>query len=154
MALMAISVGISSCGNQAKQQENEKQLQQDGIRVEAAVQNNHESRTWTGASSVSELRQKLDGTSWYINEKGLKRKFAFSNGSVTMYTSMDGNFDENDGHYYNSYEAKSQGQFFVVFFGGSEKHMEYRSFSIGFAQDKAILFQFDKPIGELTFMGR
>lgn len=197
MTLVAISIVISGCDNQAKQREIEKQRQEDSIRVaenvkkelaekeakeraerekkeaeeraerekkeaeeraerekqEAQELAEREARTWTGANSVSELRQKLDGTSWYINQKGLKRKIVFSHGSVTMYTSMNDDFNE-DGHKYDSFEAKSQDGVIVVFFGGSEEHIGDRSFSIGFTDRKAILFQFDKPIGELTFMGR
>ena len=196
MALVAISIVISGCDNQAKQREIEKQRQEDSIRVaenvkkelaekeakeraerekreaeeraarEAAEREKREaeeraareaaereSKTWTGASSVSELRQKLEGTSWYINQEGLKRKLVFSDGAITMYTSLDGDFD-NEGHYYNSYEIKSKEGYLFVFFGFDEEHMGDRDFGICFTDSKAIFTQFGKPIGQLTFMGR
>ena len=187
MALVAISIVISGCDNQAKQRELEEQRQEDSIRVaenvkkelaekeakekaerekreaeeraererqEAEERAEREAKTWTGASSVSELRQKLDGTSWYINQRGLKRKLVFSNGTLTMYSSLDGNFNSSDGHYYNSYEIKSKEGYLFVFFGFDEEHMGDRDFGICFTDSKAIFTQFGKPIGELSFMGR
>ena len=95
MVFVAFSIAISSCDNQARQREIEKQRQEDSIRVAENVEKElaekeakeraerekqeaeelaaretaeRESRTWTGASSVSELRQRLDGTSWFINQ--------------------------------------------------------------------------------------
>ena len=199
MVFVAFSIAISSCDNQAKQQEIEKQHQEDSISVAENVKKElaekeakeraerekqeaeelaekeakvraerekqeaeelaaretaeRESRTWTGASSVSELRQKLDGTSWFINQKGLKRKLVFSNETLTMYSSLDGDFDS-EGHYYNSYEIKSKEGHLFVFFGFDEEHIGDRDFGICFTDSKAIFTQFGKPIGELSFMGR
>ena len=194
MVFVAFSIAISSCDNQAKQREIEKQRQEDSIRVavnvkkelaekeakeraerekqeaeeraerekqeaeertarEAAEQAERESKTWTGASSESELRQKLNGTSWYINQKGLKRKLVFSNTGLTMYSSLDWDVD-NEGHYYNSYEIKSKEGLLFVFFGFNEERMGDRDFGICFTDSKAIFTQFGKPIGELSFMGR
>lgn len=180
MALVTNLIVISSCNNQAKQQEIEKQRQEDSMRVAENVKKElaekeakekaerekqeaeeraareaaeRESKTWTGASSESELRQKLEGTSWYINQEGLKRKLVFSDGAITMYTSLDGDFD-NEGHYYNSYEIKSKEGYLFVFFGFDEEHMGDRDFGICFTDSKAIFTQFGKPIGQLTFMGR
>ena len=199
MVFVAFSIAISSCDNQARQREIEKQRQEDSIRVAENVKKElaekeakeraerekqeaeelakkeakeraerekqeaeelaaretaeRESRTWTGASSVSELRQKLDGTSWFINQKGLKRKLVFSNETLTMYSSLDGDFDS-EGHYYNSYEIKSKEGHLFVFFGFDEEHIGDRDFGICFTDSKAIFTQFGKPIGELSFMGR
>ena len=180
MVFVAFSIAISSCDNQAKQREIEKQRQEDSIRVAENVKKElaekeakekaerekqeeeeraareaaeRESKTWTGASSVSELRQKLEGTSWFINQKGLKRKLVFSNETLTMYSSLDGDFDS-EGHYYNSYEIKSKEGHLFVFFGFDEEHIGDRDFGICFTDSKAIFTQFGKPIGELSFMGR
>ena len=199
MVFVAFSIAISSCDNQARQREIEKQRQEDSIRVAENVEKElaekeakeraerekqeaeelaekeakehaerekqeaeelaaretaeRESRTWTGASSVSELRQKLDGTSWFINQKGLKRKLVFSNETLTMYSSLDGDFDS-EGHYYNSYEIKSKEGHLFVFFGFDEEHIGDRDFGICFTDSKAIFTQFGKPIGELSFMGK
>lgn len=178
MALVTILIVISSCNNQAKQQEIEKQRQEDSMRVAENVKKElaekeakekaerekqeaeeraareaaeRESKTWTGASSVSELRQKLDGTSWYINWKGLKHKFVFSDGAITLYTSLDGEFD-NEGKYYDSYLVKSKGEYLVVGFGDEEKYLD--NYQIVFTDSRAILGMHGKPIGDLTFMGR
>jgi outer membrane murein-binding lipoprotein Lpp len=186
MALVAISIVISGCDNQAKQRELEEQRHEDSIRVaenvkkelaekeakeraereeqeakeraerekqEAQERAEREAKTWTGASSESELRQKLNGTSWYINQGGLKRKLVFSNGTLTMYSSTYEDVDS-EGHYYNSYEIKSKEGYLFVFFGLDEEHMGDRDFGICFTDSKAIFTQFGKPIGQLTFMGR
>ena len=184
MVFVAFSIAISSCDNQAKHREIEKQRQEDSIRVaenvkkelaekeakekaerekreaeeraererqEAEERAERESRTWTGASSESELRQKLDGTSWYINWKGLKHKFVFSDGAITLYTSLDGEFD-NEGKYYDSYLVKSKGEYLVVGFGDEKKYLD--NYQIVFTDSRVILGMHGKPIGDLTFMGR
>ena len=106
---------------------------------------------WTGASSESELRQKLNGTSWYINWKGLRHKFEFSDGAVTLYTSINEEFS-NEGNYYDSYLVKSKGESIVIGFGNEEKYLD--NYQIVFTDSRAFLGMHGKPIGELTFMGR
>ena len=163
MVFVAFSIAISSCDNQAKQREIEKQRQEDSIRVaenvekelaekeakeraerekqeaeelaekeakehaerekqeaeelaekeekeraererqeaeeraererqEAEERAERESKTWTGASSVSELRQKLDGTSWETTHDVLRYKVTFYNDEVNMcITDLSGN---------------------------------------------------------------
>ncbi len=130
--------------------ENESEAEERAAR-EAAEQAERESKTWTGASSESELRQKLNGTSWYINWKGLKHKFVFSDGAITLYTSLDGEFD-NEGKYYDSYLVKSKGEYLVVGFGDEEKYLD--NYQIVFTDSRVILGMHGKPIGDLTFMGR
>lgn len=137
----------------AEREEQEAKERAEREKQEAQERAEREAKTWTGASSESELRQKLNGTSWYINQRGLKRKLVFSNGTLTMYSSSDGDFDS-EGHYYNSYEIKSKEGYLFVFFGFDEEHMADRDFGICFTDSKAIFTQFGKLIGELSFMGR
>ena len=184
MVFVAFSVAISSCDNQAKQRELEKQRQEDSIRVaenvkkelaekeakeraerekqeaeeraareeaERAERAEREAKTWTGASSESELRQKLNGTSWFINWKGLIQKFVFSDGAVTRYTSINGEFD-NEGEHYDSYLVKSKDGSIAIGFGNEEKYLD--NYQIVFTGSRAFLGMHGKPIGELTFMGR
>lgn len=110
--------------------------------------------SWTGASSTSDLKQKLNGTTWYINRGGLHTKIVFSSGSLTMYTSRNSDFRGQSSHYYNSYEVKTKGQYLFAFFGFDEEHMADRDFGIAFVGSKAVLTQFGDPIGTLTYKGK
>ena len=178
MVFVAFSIAISSCDNQAKQREIEKQRQEDSIRVaenvkkelaekeakeraererqEAEERAERESKTWTGASSVSELRQKLDGTSWETTHDVLRYKVTFSNGMVNMiFTDLDGSRYKSEETY--KYEIKEVRGYFFVNMGYSipieyTKDLEY---SIVFKDGRVFLYSNqDVKIGELIFLGR
>ncbi len=189
MVFVAFSIAISSCDNQAKQREIEKQRQEDSIRVaenvkkelaekeakeraererqeaeeraererqEAEERAERESKTWTGASSVSELRQKLDGTSWETTHDVLRYKVTFSNGMVNMiFTDLDGSRYKSEETY--KYEIKEVRGYFFVNMGYSipieyTKDLEY---SIVFKDGRVFLYSNQEvKIGELIFLGR
>lgn len=114
--------------------------------------------TWTGASSMEELKQKLDGTYWHLNDRGMMRKFHFSNGGVTMYTGLANRGEWTDQHSYSSYEVKMHrdtdgNNFVAVSFGDENERIEYRGFSMAFAKKcmVIVLFQFGEPIGQLKY---
>ena len=177
MVFVAFSIAISSCDNQAKQREIEKQRQEDSIRVAENVKKElaekeareraerekqeaeeraareaaeRESKTWTGASSVPELRSKLIGTSWETTHEVLRYKATFFNDEVNMcITDLSGNRYKDEKTY--KYEVMSKGERFVVGFGNVEN---YETYQIGFLGSRAILFVNSHRLGELTFMGR
>ena len=122
-SLFVASFCIFGCNNQAKQQELEKQRQEDSIRVaekvkkelaekeaaererqEAAERVERESRTWTGASSVDELKRKLIGTTWHcrLKEYSYIWKFVFSENSVKRFGA-----DPRDGKWEDEYDTYS-----------------------------------------------
>ncbi len=114
--------------------------------------------TWTGASSIEELKQKLNGTYWHLNDRGMMRKFHFSNGGVTMYTGLANHGEWTDQHSYSSYEVKMHrdtdgNNFLAVSFGDENESMEYREYSMAFAKKcmVIVLFQFGEPIGQLKY---
>lgn len=116
------------------------------------------SNTWTGASSMDELKQKLDGTYWHLNDRGMMRKFHFSNGGVTMYSGLANRGQWTDQHSYSSYEVKMHrdtdgNNFVAVSFGGEDEKVEHRGFSMAFAKKCMIvvLFQFGNPVGQLKY---
>lgn len=183
MALVAVTLVISGCDNQAKQRELEEQRQEDSIRVaenvkkelaekeakekaerekreaeeraererqEAEERAERESKTWTGASSESELRSKLIGTSWETTYEVLRYKVTFYNDKVNMcITDLNGNRYKDEKTY--KYEVMSKGEHIVVGFGNVEN---YETYQIGFVGSRAILFANSNRLGELTFMGR
>ena len=177
MALVTILIVISSCNNQAKQQEIEKQRQEDSMRVAENVKKElaekeakekaerekqeaeeraareaaeRESKTWTGASSVPELRRKLIGTSWETTHEVLRYKATFFNDEVNMcITDLNGNRYKDENTY--KYVVMSKGEYIVAGFGNEE---EYENYQIGFVDSRAFLFINGHPLGELTFMGR
>ena len=183
MVFVAFSIAISSCDNQAKQREIEKQRQEDSIRVaenvkkelaekeakeraereeqeekkraerekqEAQERAEREAKTWTGASSISELRSKLMGTIWETTYDVLRYKVTFYNDEVNMcITDLSGNRFKDEKTY--KYEVMSKGERFVVGFGNVEN---YETYQIGFLGSRAILFANSNRLGELTFMGR
>ncbi len=135
--------------------ENESEAEERAAR-EAAEQAERESKTWTGASSESELRQKLDGTSWETTYDVLRYKVTFSNGMVNMiFTDLDGSRYKSEETY--EYEIKEVRGCFFVNMGYSipienSKDLEY---SIVFKDNKVFLFSNQKVnIGELIFLGR
>lgn len=128
--------------------------------------------TWTGASSVEELRQKLDGTYWHTDPSATKKdrlfiyELHFSNGKISMKTYMNAKANErptdkkwvggDDEFVYPSYKINyhSRGDFISVDFGQEEDlKLAYRSFSICFMENCRIatLFQFGEPDGLLKF---
>ena len=128
-------------------------------RQEAAERAEREARTWTGASSIEELRSKLEGTCWHMNDRGLIRKFQFTNGGIKYYTALAkrGQWDEAP-HYYSSYDVNIRrdtgGENFVaVTFGDENEDVEYRDFTISFARKCMIvvLFHFGRPVGALEY---
>ncbi len=186
MAVVAVLLVISGCDNQAKQRVIEKQRQEDSIRIaenvkkelaekaakeravrekeeaekraarEAAEKAERESKTWTGASSVSELRRKLDGTSWETTYEVLRTKIVFSNGKVKMIdTDLDGNRYKSEKIY--NYEIKEVRGSFVVNMGYSipienTGDLEY---SLVFKDNMVVLFSsLGVNIGKLEFLGR
>ena len=172
MIFVAFSIVISSCDNQAKQREIEKQRQEDSIRVaenvkkelaekeakekaerekrEAEERAEREAKTWTGASSISELKSKLMGTIWETTYDILRYKVTFYNDEVNMcITDLSGNRFKDEKTY--KYEVRSKGERFVVGFGNVEN---YETYQIGFLGSRAILFANSNRLGELTFMGR
>ena len=183
MVFVAFSVAISSCDNQAKQREIEKQRQEDSIRVAENVKKElaekeakeraerekqeaeeraareaaeRESRTWTGASSESELRQKLNGTSWETTYDVLRYKLTFSDGMANMiFTDLDGSRYKSEETY--KYEIKEVRGCFFVNMGYSipidnTKDLEY---IMVVKDDKVFLFSNQNVnIGELIFLGR
>ena len=132
--------------------ENKSEAEEDVAR-EAAER---ESKTWTGASSESELRQKLNGTSWETTYDVLRYKVTFSNGMVNMiFTDLDGSRYKSEETY--KYEIKEVRGCFFVNMGYSipidnTKDLEY---SMVFKDDKVFLFSNQNVnIGELIFLGR
>lgn len=114
--------------------------------------------TWTGASSMDELKQKLDGTYWHLNDRGMMRKFHFANGGVTMYSGLANRGQWTDQHSYSSYDVKMHrdtdgNNFVAVSFGGEDEKVEHRGFSMAFAKKCMIvvLFQFGNPVGQLKY---
>ena len=128
--------------------------------------------TWTGASSVEELRQKLDGTYWHTDPSATKKdrlfiyELHFSNGKISMKTYTNAKANErptdkkwvggDDEFVYPSYKINyhSRGDFISVYFGQEEDlKLEYRSFSICFMENCRIatLFHFGEPDGLLKF---
>ncbi len=183
MALVTILIVISSCNNQAKQQEIEKQRQEDSMRVAENVKKElaekeakekaerekqeaeeraareaaeRESKTWTGASSESELRQKLNGTSWETTYDVLRYKVTFSNGMANMiFTDLDGSRYKSEETY--KYEIKEVRGCFFVNMGYSIpiEYLKDLEYSIVFKDDKVFLFSNQNvKIGELIFLGR
>ena len=171
MIFVAFSIAISSCDNQAKQREIEKQRQEDSIRVaenvkkelaekeakekaerekrEAEERAEREAKTWTGASSISELKSKLMGTIWETTYDILRYKVTFYNDEVNMcITDLSGNRFKDEKTY--KYEVMSKGERFVVGFGNVEN---YETYQIGCLGSRAILFANSNRLGELTFMG-
>ena len=57
---------------------------------ELAERERQEATTWTGATSIEELRRKLDGTTWTSNPDdlygGVMYKFVFDNGIIKRYS--------------------------------------------------------------------
>lgn len=168
MALVAISIVISGCDNQTKQREIEKQRQEDSIRVAENVKKElaekeakeraareeaeREAKTWTGASSESELRNKLMGTSWETTYDVLRYKVSFSNNEVNLLiTDRDGRYGYKDNKTYDNYKTMSKGANIVVGFGDEENSETYQ---IGFVDSRAILFINGNQLGELNYMGK
>ena len=117
---------------------------------EAQERAEREAKTWTGASSISELRSKLMGTIWETTYDVLRYKVTFYNDEVNMcITDLSGNRFKDEKTY--KYEVMSKGERFVVGFGNVEN---YETYQIGFLGSRAILFANSNRLGELTFMGR
>lgn len=115
--------------------------------------------TWTGASSVEELKQKLNDTYWHINCGGLLYMFHFTNGGVMKYFGLarDGEWAE-DKEFYSSYEVEmkrdSGGHNFVsVSFGNDVDSAIDGHYIVAFASKCmiAVLFQHGNPCGQLTY---
>jgi LysM repeat protein len=68
--------------------ENEDYAQEDGEDPEYIQSEQYDYRTWTGATSIAELKKKLPGTSWYINVEGLLYEFEFSSTTVKVYSTI------------------------------------------------------------------
>ena len=184
--IVLLSLVFVGCDNQAKQQELEKQKIEDSIRVaentkkelaekeakeraerekqeakeraarKAAEQAERESKTWTGASSVSELRSKLIGTSWETTNNVFKYKVTFSNGHVNMcVTDLNGDGFKEEETY--KYEIRDKdGHFFVLM--GNSTPIDFTSdleYSVVFKGNNATLYSNQAVrMGVLTFLGR
>lgn len=187
-ALVAISIVISGCDNQAKQSEIEKQRQEDSIRVAENVKKElaekeakekaererkeaeeraareateRESKTWSGASSIEELRNKLDGTTWTTDPDaqygGLMFKFVFSNGTLKRYSAQG-----RDGHWSSDYlsfnytmekKRDSGGNNFVAISFGDGSDIDHAHQTIAFINHCLIAVWFieGNPAGNLKY---
>lgn len=113
-------------------------------------------KNWTGASSIDELRQKLDGTYWHGQAKGILHQFHFINGKIYYKTAIGGTWSEE--YVYNTYEIKfhrtNTMNFLAVEFGneGGERMM-YRERTLAFANKcmTVIQFQFGNPVCQMEY---
>ncbi|MBQ9219203.1 MAG: hypothetical protein IJ160_13665 [Muribaculaceae bacterium] len=114
---------------------------------------------WTGATSIEELKGKLDGTYWHLEDRnGMMRKFHFSRGGVTMYVGIPSDGKWFKQHRYSSYQVEMKrdsggNNFVAVLFGNDEESIENRGFTIAFAKKcmVVVLFHYGEPLGQLKY---
>lgn len=112
--------------------------------------------TWTGATSEAELRQKLNGTYWHGQAKGILHQFHFLNGKIYYKTAIRGSWSEE--YVYNTYKINfhrtNTMNFLAVEFGneGGERMM-YRERTLAFANKcmTVIQFQFGEPVCQMKY---
>ena len=164
---MLLALTFTACNNvnktepiensEATAKEEVKQSETEEVE-QSEAEESVSTKTWTGASSMDELKRKLDGTYWHLNDRGMMRKFHFSNGGITMYTGLANRGKWTGQHSYSSYEVNMRrdtggNNFVAVSFGGEDEAVEHRGFSIAFAKKCMIvvLFHFGNPIGQLEY---
>lgn len=114
--------------------------------------------TWTGASSIEELKQKLNDTYWHINCGGRMYMVHFTNGGVMLYFGLARDGEWANKEFYSSYEVETKrdsgGHNFVsVSFGNDVDSAIDGHYIVAFASKCmiAVLFQHGSPYGQLTY---
>lgn len=108
------------------------------------------SDSWTGASSVEELRQKIEGTYWYGKNDLFIYQLHFYNGKISMKVAQGGHWG--DEYIYTGYNvirhSTNNGDYLELRFEVDENEkLEHRGFSISFVKKCMIvtLHQFGDP---------
>lgn len=88
----ADSIAKAAEEERRKLEEEQRAEEEELARQEEARQKEEEARIWTGASSIEELKRKLEGTTWTSKPNsrygGIIYKFVFSNGTLRRYYTL------------------------------------------------------------------
>lgn len=147
----------------AERAERERAEREAAERAERERAEREAANIWTGASSIEELAQKIEGTTWTTKEAiarfgGLIYKFEFSNGIVKKYYTRAVNGGWTNDYIAFPYEIKqkrdSGGVPFAAIYFGDGSDLAHANQSIAFIGKhctKPVWFFEGNPAAELKF---